>query len=147
MKKMKQTIYIAIISIIGLFANSCSEEDSFSGLINNVIGIDCFPQGQQKEWIITNDSVYKQIFTDYSASCIPPPIDFNKYSLLGIYTTAGCKVSFKREVIKLDSELKYHYKVTVNSRGICSVENISYNWVTVPKLPTGWTVTFEVKNK
>ena len=49
--------------------------------------------------------------------------------------------------MKLDNELKYHYKVTVKSSGLCKVESINYNWVTVPKLPTGWSVTFEVNNK
>ena len=89
-KKMKQTICITIISIIGLFANSCSEDDSISGIINNVIDIPCVAHGQ-KEWIITNDSIYKQTFTYYSTTCTPPTIDFNKYSLLGVYTTGGCK--------------------------------------------------------
>jgi hypothetical protein len=71
-------------------------------------------------------------------------IDFNYYSLLGLYADAGgCIWSVTREVTQMDNEKQYHYKVTAYACGICKKEFYDHNWVIVPKLPEGWTVTFE----
>ena len=144
---MKSTLLIISLCIIGLFTNSCSKDDVNEGLIIssiNINSISCSPSGTQ--FIITNDSLYKNAFGN-STTCSLPAIDFNTYTLLGVYAKGGCNANFTRNVVRLDAEMRYHYKVTVKDHGMCKVLTYNYNWVTVPKLPNGWTVTFEVKNK
>jgi hypothetical protein len=124
--------YIVAIALLSIVINSCSKKNRIAGIINNTVDITCTADGK-KEWVITDDSTYKKTFL--------------ANALLGAYSQGGCKVSYKREVIKFENELRYHYKVTVYSRGFCKSAAISNNWITVPKLPSGWTVSFEVINK
>jgi hypothetical protein len=138
--------YIVAIALLSIVINSCSKKNRIAGIINNTIDITCAADGK-KEWVITDDSTYKKTFLATAANCTLPIIDFANYTLLGVYSQGGCKVSYKREVIKFENELRYHYKVTVYSRGFCKSAAISNNWITVPKLPSGWTVSFEVINK
>ena len=146
---------IAIILVTGLFI-SCSKsprcwgDNKNKGIIENSIRINCEPAIEQHEFVITNDSTFEQVFTNSitgQLNCTLPPIDFNTSSLLGLLATGQCEIKFIREVKRHESEKKYHYKLEVISCGMCKSEAYSYNWVTVPKIPEGWIVTFEVKNK
>lgn len=138
---------LALLILTGLFS-SCSKspkcwgDNKNKGIINNAIRIDCAPSGEQ--FIISDDTTYINTF---SSGCDLPPIDFNTHSLLGLYTEGDCKLKFIREVSQVDNENKYHYKVTAKSCGSCEKLAFSYNWVTVPKLPNGGTVTFEIVEK
>ena len=152
MKNYPKTIVrLIIILLVGQF-HFCSKnpqcwgEDKNEGIINNSINIDiiCSPKADQSEFIILDHSSFIQTF---DSTCSLPNIDFNTESLLGLYTDGGCEVKFIRKVTRMDNENKYHYKVTVKDCGNCKKLGYSYNWVTVPKLPSAWTVTFETKKK
>jgi len=126
----------------------CWGDNKEKGIIENSVIVKCEPAASQDNYIINDDSTFQQLFTSNTTPiCEVPVIDFTNYTLLGLFTTGGCETKYIREVTKIENENKYHYKVTVKSCGYCKVESYSYNWVTVPKLPNGWTVTFEVKNK
>lgn len=149
--KQKQIIlFLIIVFIIGLITTcskspKCWGDDINEGIINSSIRIDCEPiNNQLQQYIIMNDSTYKNSFI---STCTLPSIDFNTYSLLGLYADGACEIKFIRTVSQLENENKYHYKVIVKSCGACKKLGMSYNWVTVPKLPNSWTVTFEVINK
>ena len=148
-------ILFAILIFAGLFS-SCSKSpkcwgnDRNKGIINTSILINCFPTTYQDNFIITTDSAYQKIFSDTLTGqtvCNLPTIDFSTYSLLGQRASGQCEIKFIREATRIDSEKKYHYKVTAKSCGLCKKEAFGDNWVTVPKVPSGWTVTFEIDEK
>jgi hypothetical protein len=41
--------------------------------------------------------------------------------------------------------MKYIFTVYVNDKGLCKSQGVSMNWVLVPKLPSGYSVQFEVE--
>ncbi len=128
----------------------CSGEDSNKGIINSSIQINCIPTTYQDNFTITTDSAYHKIFSNTLTGqpiCNLPKIDFNTYSLLGLRGSGQCEVKFIREVTRIASEMKYNYKLTVQSCGLCKKESYSDNWVTVPKVPSGWIVTYEIDEK
>ncbi len=150
------TILILVIFIVSGISYSCSKSpkcwgnNKNEGIIQGSVRIDCEPLQGEQNYIIKDDSAYIQTFTDQitnQLSCTLPSIDFTTKSLLGLFATGGCEVKYIREVTSIDNESKYHYKVTVKSCGTCQKESYSYNWVTVPKIPEGWDVTFEIENK
>ena len=152
MKNLKNSfVGFVFLLVIGQFY-SCSKnpkcwgDDKNKGIISKDIKLDlvCNPLTNQTEFIILDDVTFFQTF---DSTCTLPSIDFNKESLLGYYAEGGCEVKYIREVTFVESEKKYHYKVTIKDCGSCKKLQASYNWVTVPKLPNGWTVTFEMKKK
>jgi len=141
-------ICLAVILLTGIFT-ACSRSPECWGadknkgiIIESVPNLNCFPVTDHSQYVITNDSMYRQAFT---AGCNLPAIDFNTVTLLGMYTTGGCEIKFIREVSMHKEESRYHYKVKVKECGLCKKLVFGYNWVTVPKLPDNWTVTFEKK--
>lgn len=118
--------------------------DKNEGIIESTVPLSCWLTGNQKEFVIRDDSAYMQLFSD-AHQCTPPEIDFTRYTLLGLYADGGCEASFARKVTRDDSEDSFHYTVKVKDCGDCESLQVSYNWVLVPRLPDGWTVTFEVR--
>jgi len=140
-------IVFSILTIIVLFcfctkSPGCWGESKDEGIINSSVIIKCETTGQQ--FIVSDDSTYKSLFPP---NCDLPAIDFSTNTLLGQYADGGCELKIIREVIKLDEEKKYHYKLIVKECGMCKRLVYSYNWVTVPKLPKDWTVSFEIDKK
>lgn len=133
--------------MLGLFS-SCSKspkcwgKDKNKGIISASVEIKCHPDNEEKQFIIDSDSAYHQVF---QSVCELPEIDFNSTTLLGLYAEGNCTIKYIREVEK--QENNYHYKIIVKSCGTCKCMGYSFNWVTVPKLPQEWGVTFEVVNK
>jgi hypothetical protein len=148
-------ILFTIFLFTGLFS-SCSKspecwgDNKNKGIINNSIRIDCSPTTKHENYVITSDSAYQQTFLNIAtgqANCQLPPIDFSKETLLGVSATGQCEIKVIRKVASIDKDKKYHYTVKVRSCGLCKKMAYIDNWVTVPKLPNGWTVTFEVDDK
>jgi hypothetical protein len=148
MRKFPKTIVSVIIILLTALFFSCSKNpkcwgnDKNEGIINTSIDIKCAPKADQPEFVILDNSSFIQSF---DSTCPLPNIDFSTESLLGLYADGECEVKFIREVTRVESEKKYHYKVNVKDCGYCKKLGYSYNWITVPKLPSGWTVTFEKK--
>jgi hypothetical protein len=142
---MKITASIAFLILLlsaCLKGPLCNDKDKNEGIIEQSLMIHCEPITGQTEFIIDNDSIYQQTF-DTLMNCTLPAINFNEYTLLGLYAEGQCEIRFDREVKRLEDEQFYLYKVIVHDCGLCKSLIYSYNWVTVPKLPAGWTVTFE----
>ncbi len=146
---MKIVLRIAVLLAV-LVATSCSKspkcwgDDVIKGIIVEQVSIRCFPVSSETRFIINSDSVFEKVF---DASCVLPSVDFSKCTLLGLYAEGQCNVKYIREVSESGAEKKYHYKVIVKSCGTCKSMAQSYNWVTTPKLPPDWDVSFEVENK
>jgi len=140
MKKNLTILFLlTLLTLLTTFCKrECKQDDQNNGIIAEYLKL--IPVSTPENGVIISDSTaFANMFPHETLT-----IDFNNYSLLGLYVTdGGCHRSITREVTKLDTEKQYHYKVTLNSCGICKKLFYDFNWVTVPKLPDGWTVTFE----
>lgn len=149
-----KSIFVFILTF-GIFIScakspKCWGKNKVKGIIENSLRIDCIPTSDQQEFVITTESEYQQVFVNLISgdyNCSLPEIDFNSNSLLGLHTKGACKTKYIREVTHTENEQQYHYKVIIKNCGICKKEGFSYNWVTIPKIIDGSTVTFETVNK
>lgn len=146
---MKALIIQSLVFFILIFSvNSCSKstkcwgKDKNKGDISESVKITCQPLSGDR-WVINDQSTYEQTF---DSACALPEIDFNNYTLLGLQANGGCETKYIREVDREENG-NTHYKVTVKSCGMCKSLVISYNWITIRKIPGTATVTFEVKEK
>ena len=110
------------------------------------------PLGGQETFFINSDEDYQQIQDDYALfyQCEwitpAPKIDFSQYSLLGqMAHGGGCTIDFERSVYVDEINDIVTYTVDVKEKGLCEMAGFSLNWVTVPKIPEGYDVKFEVK--
>lgn len=140
-KQMTILFLITMLTFLTTFCKrECRQDDINKGIIVEYLILE--PKTTPNDGVIISDSsAFVNMFPYDSLT-----IDFNNYSLLGLYVDGGgCYGSITREVTRLEQEKQYHYKVTLYTCGICKKGFNDYNWVTVPKLPSGWTVTFEKK--
>jgi hypothetical protein len=125
----------------------CNQVDNFSGIIVQQLDILASPKAGDvgdNNYVIVSDSLYQKAF---SGSISIPTIDFNSYSLLGQYGSGSCKISYQKNVESDSINHTYHYKLTIHecwtfTKKLCFDDN----WALVPKIPNGWTVTFENEN-
>jgi hypothetical protein len=74
-----------------------------------------------------------------------PEIDFEKYSLIGKYTSGGgCSVtkSYNLEIDTLN--YKYIYSIHLIYEGACDMYIMDMNWALVPAIPDYYQVEFRI---
>jgi hypothetical protein len=142
-KNLTISLIIILLALLTTFCKrDCKQDTINKGIIVEYLKLN--PMSNPDNGVIILDSMaFADMFPHEALT-----IDFDNYSLLGLYVTdGGCSGSITREVTKLEIEKQYHYKVSMYTCGLCKKEFYDYNWVTVPKLPNGWIVTFEKKIK
>jgi hypothetical protein len=100
---------------------------------------------ENKQFVITNQHAYNSlIYYSYGNSgiCALNPIDFSRYSLLGINTFITCNYTVVRDVTINDTDKKYIYSIAVNECGNCSEQSFIQHWVLIPKIKSGYAVDF-----
>lgn len=139
--------FVPIISCCSKFSK-CKGGDENKGMINADFKFNCLPEANgEVEFVIDHDSTFQKLFKNAQPSCTIPSVDFSTTTILGKRAQGNCELKFVREVKKIESEKRYHYKIIVYSCGTCKSLGFSYNWVAVPKLPADWKVTFETVDK
>lgn len=142
--------FSTICGCILLFCTSCDNPlviiDDLQELpqLPNCVGL------VQPEYIINDSIAYYNGLQQASENCgiTPnlPPIDFAERTLLGKFTeTETCQINYKRHVMADPHQQAYIYQISLNKSGNCAGNLLSdMNWISVPKLPQGYTVLFEV---
>lgn len=75
-----------------------------------------------------------------------PEIDFSQKTFLGRSAGGGgCHVDFKKHVFRDDEDKTIQYVVSVIESGGCDKGFGSGNWITIPKIPPEYRVTFDVE--
>ena len=147
---MKTLVKFSFLFLI-IILQSCHKDDIYEGIIVQELDMGrCFPPfgNEPDEYIITNDSLYQALLTIEKPICdnyTLPNVDFTTYTLLGKFTYSdGSPKYYKREVIKDEGNMIYIYNIYMKCKNN-NKEAISMNWVLVPKLPTGYSVKFNVE--
>ena len=145
--------HLALLVLITLLCTQCSKTDliTIEG-IETIDIIDCF-EISETQLVINDAATYQtmlaqKVFSDPCSSYILPEVNFVEKTLLGKFTEAlACDVFYERRVEADPDSESYIYRITVHLDGQCQFSNTSMNWITVPKLPENYTVSFEVDYK
>ena len=104
----------------------------------------------EDSYVINDDSSYQLLKTILISnqtcdSIIMPYIDFSIRTLLGLFTDGGgCKICFNKKVLKDMTNKIYTYNIKIIELGRCDKRRTSMNWITIPKIPQGYSVQFNV---
>ena len=141
---------LAVLALSSGCQNKSADEQwlcpPFDATISQVTGLagspGCYLEnsapGQFKNHVINTDADYQALF-----SCLPPPIDFSKYTLLICKTVTTSGNSLKTQRVRQDC-LNYIYSVEIQQGVTAVVQPIVYHAL-VPKLAPGVQVTFNVQ--
>lgn len=105
---------------------------------------------RDSEFVINSDAEYSKLLEYRSSSpgCENfelPKIDFSKKTLLGKCAFGvGCSIGFEREVIRDEPNKTIVYSIKVVEEGLCEMVGSSMNWITIPKVPSDYSIEFEV---
>jgi hypothetical protein len=149
--------WLFVVSILWFFLNfeACHKSPkcwgktiSNSGLIafDTTVCENCtMTANEEQQFVITNQSAYnKLIYYSYGNNgvCALNPIDFSRYSLLGLNTFVSCNYKIVRNVVIDEAKKKYVYTIEINECGKCSEQSYIQHWVLIPKIKAGYAVEF-----
>lgn len=144
-------VLIPISTVIGCSRLGYKKEKDVEEII---LSTGCLNLSKEIDYVINDESSYLALIDTFipnysSPGCEDytlPDIDFSTVTLLGKYASGGgCSIDFKRTVLISEKEKEYKYIIKVKEKGSCLMFGSSWNLITVPKLPSDYTVKFEVK--
>jgi len=148
---MKKLFFIFLMIGMTAIIYSCNKEEEpcesiveNSGIIVKSVDIRaCDQPFYQGSFVIESDAQYDSVL-NLNTHCERPFVDFSSYTLLGRYAYTANTGSYYRKVVVDSANMRYNYTITVENCGSCNCLSQNMNWVTVPKLPSGWSVKFTV---
>jgi hypothetical protein len=148
---MTRQITTYILLLIVCLQTSCKKYPKRGDSVNRGDIIDNFKQPDcYSVKTYTNDECIIKSIADFDtikgSTCLPGPIDFdfNSFSVIGKTIRFGCEVKIIRD-LKIDHDNKqYIYTINFKDVGICKKLGFAFNLVKVPKIPSDYTVVFNV---
>lgn len=152
---MKQLSKIFLIAIASLFLVTChkyprkGESGNHGEIIDNYVLPNCYSpkstNNNADEYIIKSFDDLDTSASYYNCIKGQPNLDFSTYSVIGKTLRGGCSMKIRRE-LKIDHQNKqYIYTINFKDRGMCKKLVLNDNLVIVPKIPTDYTVVFNVE--
>ena len=144
--------WLAFSLLILYTLGSCKKEEIAKSQVTPTSMGQCFSEKIKQAFLVQNDKEYEKLailLRNENVECDnidPPTIDFDEYSLLGVFASgSGCTVDYDRVLYKQEGLVNYTYEVTINMAGNCNMYSSSMNWVLVPKILDKHSVDFCVK--
>jgi hypothetical protein len=136
---------LLLLSIIITGCNKCDPSNSEGGsvikdAIVRVIG------GQGGANFITNAAQYNApIEMSLDGGVTYSPVDFTKYSVFSLPTTATCSAGYNRSVTSSDATQVVTYTVSITECDYCDGSTTINNWVLTSVIPSNYTVVYDVQ--
>lgn len=144
---MRKILFSSILMFTLLLTgcNKCEPKNEVGGMIKEdaiVRVIDSSVSGPQ---FINSDNEYnKTIEVSFDDGVTYEPVDFTKYSVFALPTTASCSSGYNRNVAANDAGQTVTYSITITECDYCEGTTTIPNWVLTTKVPPTYTPIFEV---
>jgi len=161
MKVIFATRQLSFLILFVFIFISCEKYDDFNDQVQflevSYFGR-CFygmPAGLAKEVFLSDNEAYLEYFNSKRVQSNKidcdtvhlPKIDFDNYSLIGKFTSAGgCHVYYDRKFVNNRLAKTLVYYINIEYTGNCKVLTTSMNWALIPKLDKGYKVEYRVEH-
>ncbi len=148
LSNMKSTLALMIVFVLALaFAgcNKCEPKNELNGMVKKdaiVRVIKTTVSGPQ--FISAANEYDTEIEVSFDEGVTYEPVDFSKYSVFALPTTASCSSGYNRNVSANDAGQTVTYTVTITECDYCEGTTTIPNWVLTTKVPASYTPIFEV---
>ena len=144
---MKNLIVFTLLLLPFIFTSckKCDPSNSEGGLvikdaIVRVIG------GEGGSNFITDSTQYDApIEMSLDGGVTYTPVDFTKYSVFSLPTTASCSAGYNRSVSKNDVSQVVTYTISITECDYCEGTVSIKNWVLTSAIPANYTVIYDVQ--
>lgn len=149
LSNMKSTLALSIVFVVALAftgCNKCEPKNELNGMVKkDAIVRVITPQGVAgPQFINGNNEFYADIEVSFDEGVTYGPVDFSKYSVFALPTTASCSSGYNRNVSANDAGQTVTYTVTITECDYCEGTATIPNWVLTTKVPASYTPIFEV---
>lgn len=143
---LKMKTLLLLISAVFIFSSckKCDPSNSFGGeviedAVIKVIG------GVSQPILVTDASqVNFAIEVSFDNQVTYVPVDFSKYSVMALPTTASCSSGYDRVVTKNTTSQTVTYTITITECDTCEGSANIQNWVLIPAVPGTYSPIFKV---
>ncbi len=168
-----KTIFIALLFVTIVAVSACTSVPLYQTATKvpyEEISLRCVYTGGKYEKVINTKEEYQQILDqklidqqreEYRRintrpdptffGCVDyvlPPIDFSQRTLLGNgWGGVGCKQKVEKQVLRDNEKKEYIFTINAATCGMCEMVLGSYEWVSVPKIPSDYTIKFNVEQE
>ena len=148
---MKKLVLFFSIMFVTISCKKCEPVNSFGGEIIEEAVIQILGVKLEAPILVTNN----QSLTNANGSSVPArvrfpdeldfqPVDFTKYSIVGVPTTASCSSGYNRVVDFDDFNNIVRYSIDIKECPTCDGVSTIENWVLIPKVSSDYIVLSEV---
>ncbi len=148
---MKKLVLFCSIMFFTISCKKCEPVNSFGGEIIEEAVIQILGVKLDAPILVTNN----QSLTTANGSSVPArvrfpdeldfqPVDFTKYSIVGVPTTASCSSGYSRVVDFDDFNNIVRYSIDIKECPTCDGVSTIENWVLIPKVSSDYIVLSEV---
>lgn len=137
---------LLLITVLFVFASckKCDPTNSIGGEIieNAVVKVVANISGPL---LVTNaGQVSFPIEVSFDNQITYEPVDFTKYSVMALPTSASCSSGYDRVVTKNTSNQTVTYTITITQCETCEGSTNIQNWVLIPSVPGSYSPIFKV---
>ncbi len=137
------SLFVAILFLSG--CNKCDPSNSLEGMIKKdaiVRVIDGAVPGPQ--FISAANEYSAPIEVSFDEGVTYEAVDFSKYSVFALPTTASCSSGYNRSVSANDVGQTVTYSIVITECDYCEGTTSIPNWVLTTKVPSTYTPIYEV---
>ena len=136
-------LLITVVILSG--CNKCDTSNSVNGIIKKdaiVRVIDATVPGPQ--FISAANEYNAPVEVSFDEGVTYEAVDFSKYSVFALPTTASCSSGYNRNVSANDVGQTVTYTITITECDFCEGTTSIPNWVLTTKVPSTYTPIYEV---
>ena len=149
------TLRYLIVCVLLCCAWSCKQYDYIDIEGVEIISLPACLAFNEASYIAQNDTemntLLRQAYNSIACDYLPlaylkvPDISFEERSLLAQRTRlAACSVFYEYEVKADVKSRRYIYNIYARKNGDCSQTHEQYHWISLPKIPQNYTVSFQI---
>ncbi|SRR5690554_664995 len=144
---MKKLFLLSVLLFLITSCKKCDPSNSTGGIVieDAIIRVIGYHAGEN---FITDPSDYdKEIQVSFDGGVNYKAVDFAKYSVFSLTTTANCSSGYDRNVVMNKLDTTVNYTVTITECKTCQNPATINNWVLTTIVPPYYKESFNIKRK
>lgn len=143
---MKWLVLVSIfLVLVTTSCNKCDPSNTIGGEVIEGAVVKVINGSYQPRLVRNASEIPQDVEVRFDGEVSYQSVDFSKYSVISLPTTAGCSSGYDR-LVELDATNQtIKYTVTITECETCEGQTRIDNWVLIPAVPPNITPSFEVK--